>query len=267
MEMMKKLLSIVLAVLMIVSLLSAVALADDIPQPEGGKKFESDWAIRGMLVQIVYEEEGYRVSVNSRNNEEQTGTLWEYSCYYMEDSDSLSAVSAFKHKYTIDADGYQELGEYEYEGLLVDGKEVTFTIDENGKLNWQDGIENAGADLGFQNIGRFSGTWRNDAEEVAAEIIWEGLNEERFYYSVYINRGNAQAYTDFIMTGKYNPENGKLECEGTAESHKVTDGIITSENDGEIYDAFFSFTDSGKLLFETDNGIELDYDFMPLSNG
>ena len=40
-----------------------------------------------------------------------------------------------------------------------------------------------------------------------------------------------------------------------------------SDNDGEIYDAFFSFTDSGKLLFETDNGIELDYDFMPLSNG
>ena len=66
---MKKLMSVVLAVLMIVSLLSAVALADEIPQPEGGKKFESDWAISGMLAEIFYEEEGYRVSINSRNTE------------------------------------------------------------------------------------------------------------------------------------------------------------------------------------------------------
>ena len=42
---MKKMLSILLAVMMLFAI--AVAAAEEIPQPEGGKKFDSDWAIFG----------------------------------------------------------------------------------------------------------------------------------------------------------------------------------------------------------------------------
>ena len=45
---MKKMLSILLAVMMLFAI--AVAAAEEIPQPEGGKKFESDWAFNtGMI--------------------------------------------------------------------------------------------------------------------------------------------------------------------------------------------------------------------------
>jgi hypothetical protein len=43
------------------------ALADEVPQPEGGKKFEGCWAFACGLAEIVYEEEGYRVSVDLYN--------------------------------------------------------------------------------------------------------------------------------------------------------------------------------------------------------
>lgn len=48
---MKKTISVLLAVLMLS--LCAFAAADEYPQPEGGKKFESDWAIVGGLVEIT----------------------------------------------------------------------------------------------------------------------------------------------------------------------------------------------------------------------
>jgi uncharacterized membrane protein YhhN len=69
--------------MMALALMSAAALADEMPQPEGGKKFEGQWAMMCGLVDIVYEEEGYRVSVDLYNQEEKTGTLWQYSCYYI----------------------------------------------------------------------------------------------------------------------------------------------------------------------------------------
>ena len=62
--------------------LDFVAAENDVyPQPEGGKKFESDWAIVGGLAEIYYEEEGYRVTLTI-DNQDGTGALWQYSCYY-----------------------------------------------------------------------------------------------------------------------------------------------------------------------------------------
>ena len=59
---MKKLISAFLALLML-GAFACAAFADEVPQPEAGMKFENDWAIPGGLVQIDYEEEGYRVTL------------------------------------------------------------------------------------------------------------------------------------------------------------------------------------------------------------
>lgn len=72
---------IALALLTVLSLVCAAALADELPQPEGGMKYESCWAQRCGLIQIDYEEEGYRVAVELFDPVDSTGVLWEYSCY------------------------------------------------------------------------------------------------------------------------------------------------------------------------------------------
>ena len=254
---MKKNLSIVLALILAVAMICASAMADEVPQPEGGKKFESSWAITGMVVTVDYEEEGYRVFIDSYP-EDGKGVEWSYSCYYHEEDDTLVSISSSKQEYTLDADDPDErvYAEAAYEGLDAEGTESVFSIDEHGHLTWKDGHENSGADLEFTDIGRFNGDWKNDAEGVYATFTWNG-HEEAFYYDVFLQRNGEgeENVTVFQMTGVYNPETKKLECTGTVLSDSE------DQKDEETYDAFFSVMDNGGLLFESGNGIELERDF------
>ena len=260
---MKKLISILLAVMML-GAFACAASADEVPQPEAGKKFESDWAIPGGLAQIVYEEEGYRVMLEI-TKEDGTGATWEYSCYYVEDKDCLSSVSSSRTNFTVDPDtGDKVPGETVYEGLDEE-KGTEFTIDGDGCLIWKDGHDDAGAGLKFANIGQFEGLWKNEEAEVEVQFMWNGSNEDEMFYTVYILRGKTDGdlYASFVMNGSYDPATGKLSADGTCTVFKKNaDGGYDSEDDGESYDAFFSKTEDGKVLFETENGIELEYDMM-----
>ena len=258
---MKKMLAVLLALVMLCAF--ACALADEIPQPEAGKKFESDWAIAGGLAEIYYEEEGYRIMLEI-TRDDGTGSTWEYSCYYHEDTDSLVSVSSSKTDFTVSADtGDKTYGDNAYEGLDDEGMYSEFTIDEGGFLVWKDGHEDAGAGLKFTDIGRFEGVWRNDEAETEVEFLWNGQTEDELFYSVYILRGKTDGdlYASFLMNGFYDPAAGKLTADGTCTVFKKNaEGSYESEDDGETYDAIFSKTEDGKVLFETDNGIELEYD-------
>ena len=256
---MKKAISILAAAVML--MVCACAAADAVPQPEQGKKFDSDWAIRGGLVQIYYEEEGYRVRVQL------PGSEWEYSCYYHEDTDSLVSVSASRTNYTVDPETLEKVyGQPVYESFAEEAPDAEFTINPKGFLIWKDNRENAGADLEFMNIGRFEGVWRNEKEEVEAEFMWNGLlDEERFEYTVYLQRGKtgAEHYALYLMTGTYDPDTGKLTADGTCTLFtKNAGGEYDTEEDYETSEALFSLTKDGKVLYETANGIELEYDMM-----
>ena len=234
-------------------------------QPEKGKKFENDWAIAGGLAEIYYEEEGYKVSIEI--DRDGAGSRWEYACYYHEDTDNLVSVSSSRLDYTFDPEtGERVYGDYAYEGFDEGNQATEFSIDADS-LVWKDGREDAGAGLKFANIGRFDGVWRNEAEEVEAYFMWNGLSEDEMFYTVYITRGktNGAQYTVFVMNGDYDPATGKLNAYGTCTLFtKNASGEYESSEDGESYDAVFSRTENGKVLFETANGIELEYDIMGL---
>lgn len=261
---MKKVISILLAIMML-GAFACAASADEVPQPEAGKKFESKWAIPGGLAEIDYEEEGYRVMLEI-TKEDGTGSRWEYACYYHEDTDSLSSVSSSRLDYTTDPDtGDQVFGDYAYEEMDNENQGTEFTIDSDGYLIWKDGHDGAGAGLKFANIGRFDGVWKNEAEEVDAEFLWNGVSEDEMFYTVYILRGktDGERYASFLMNGTYDPATGKLTAEGTCTLFtKNASGEYEPSEDGEMYDAVFSMTEDGKVLFETANGIELEYDIM-----
>ena len=97
---MKKVISIMLA-LMMIGAFACASSAEGVSQAEGGDRFESDWAIPGGLVQIRQDEEGYRVAADIEK-EDGTGAVWEYSCYYHGDTDSLVSASSSRTDYTID---------------------------------------------------------------------------------------------------------------------------------------------------------------------
>ena len=260
---MKKLMSILLAIMML-GVFACAASADEVPQPEAGKKFESDWAIPGGLAQIVYEEEGYRVMLEI-TKDDGTGSTWEYSCYYLEDKDCLSSVSASRTNFSMNPDNGEKVpGETVYEEFAEE-KGTEFTIDKDGFLIWKDGHDDAGAGLKFKNIGRFEGVWKNEAAETEAEFMWNGGNADEMHYTVYILRGktDGDTYASFLMNGSYDPATGKLTADGTCTVFKKNaQGEYDSEEDGKTYNAVFSMTKDGRVLFETDNGIELEYDMM-----
>ena len=184
----------------------------------------------------------------------------------MENTDSLLSVSSSRTDFTINPDtGDTVYGDTVYEGIDEEGQNTEFTIDADGCLIWKDGHDDAGAGLKFADIGRFEGVWRNEAEEVEAQFMWNGLSEDEMFYTVYITRGKTDGdhYTVFLMNGTFDPATGKLAAMGTCTLFtRNASGEYESSEDGETYDAFFSMMEDGRLLFETANGIELEYDLM-----
>ena len=261
---MKKWISILMAVCLLSTFICAEAEEKEIPQPEGGKKFESDWAIAYGLVRIYYEEEGYRVNVRMENPDQAAVSEWEYSCYYNEEADALESVSSLRADYTVNLDtGEPVFAGNAYEGLDEENGVTIFALDDSGCLLWKDAHEDAGAGLLFTDIGRFEGTWRNEEEEVEVQFMWNGSDPDHFDYTVYIQRGksDAEVYTLFLMNGDYDPATGRMSAGGTCTLFtRNASGEYDSEEDGENVDAFFSKTGDGKLLYETANGIELEYD-------
>jgi len=268
----KKLTSILLILCLAMSLVCSAA-ADEVPQPEGGKKFETHWAAQNTVIRIDYEEEGYCVSVVNEIPTEGTGTEWFYNCYYHPEDDTLVSVSSSRQSYTFapvelseddefdpnqvtDADDEKTYAPAEYEGFDDENTVTVFSIDEHGRLLWKDGRKNAGADLEFVNIGRFGGDWTNGDEGVYVTIDWTC---DSSLYVVVIQRvssdGAQRAF--YAMTGLYNEETKKLECDGKV--YMV--GEDNQLGEGEECDAFFSMMENGNILYETANGIELEADF------
>lgn len=261
MTMLKKTASFLTAALLLLTLICVPALAEEAPQPEGGKKFGTCWAMMGGLVEIVYEEEGYRVLVDLYNQADRTGTQWEYSCYYSEEKDALESISSRKTGYTMDLDTLERaFGESEYEGIDEESSVSVFSLSADGALLWNDGHEDMGRDLQFTDIGRFEGVWRNDAEDVYTEFHWQGLlDEEQFCYNVFIGRGQEDCH----LAGWYNPETGRLECYdiektpiGTAED------LFAALDAGKPLDAVFSDLGNGRMIYSADVEIELEYDIL-----
>ncbi len=252
---MKKMLSILMTLVMAFSLFCTAALAEGISQPEGGKKFESSWGMMNGLVDIVYEEEGYRVMVDLYNQENSTGTMWQYSCLYNEQSDSLVSVTSIKNTYTLNPDTLERaFSDYEYEGFDTDGTESVFSITADGALEWKDGHENLGQDLQFTKIGNFEGLWRNQEKDVYIEFHWQGLlDENQFCYNIYIGRGDS----DLHLNGIYNPDTDKLECYDEAID------CVEAWQSGKPCDAVFQDLGGGRALYEAGGEtIELEYDLL-----
>ncbi len=259
---MKKFLGVITAVTVMATFLvagtAALAESDTFAQPDGGKKFESHWAAEGADISIDYEEEGYRVSMSFYNPDNLRGTEYAYNCFYEKDKDALVSVSSSKTDFTVDAETFDRTFAPEtYDDVDEAGQETVFTINDKGSLVWKDGHEQAAESKEFQNIGSFQGQYENKAAGLIAEINWEGTNANSLYYTVYVQVNENK---DLHMTGVYNPQTKKLECTGFA-SQWVDNAEGGSDPSEEMEDctATFSMTEDGKLVYESADGVVLDF--------
>ena len=146
---------------------------------------------------------------------------------------------------------YDEEGsEIERNDVYNDGKAV-FSLNEEGRLIWNDEKENAGAGLAFEKIGWFQGVWISgedldsryelycywDVEEPSEGEIYSG-------YKVEIERYEGEAYTHWVYSCVYNPENDTLQSLfGQKEyAEREGDAIVTVYDNGV---AEFYFDDEG----------------------
>lgn len=265
---MKKLMSVILAVAL-AAVLCCAALADEYPEPEGGKKFNTNWAIFGITVRIVYEEEGYRVYIKSTDPYENEGTEWEYSCFYNEEQDALLSISSSKNPWTTTPETGDEIrGDYEYQDMDEEGQTTVFRINEDGFLTWEDGRGEAGADLVFSDIGDFEGYWKSDDGKMSADIIWcDSEIGDDYGYNVFLHDEGEESVAEYSLHGLYNKETGKLVTTGSVIISRLNaEGVYESEeiqaDPEDPREVIFSDLGGGKILLERDNGYELTYDFM-----
>ncbi len=264
---MKKWLSTILALILVLFCLAAYA--DEVPQPEGGKKFDTNWAIFDMTIRINYEEEGYRVYIRSWDPYELTGTEWEYSCFYNEEEDVLLSVSSSRNSCTIDpSTGEIERGEFEYQGLDEEDQITVFAINEDGRLTWQDGRGDSGTDLEFTDIGTFEGFWRSEDGMTFAEISWNDSEiDDEYGYNVFLHDEGEESYAEYSTHGLYDPETGKLTVTGSVIINRLNaeggyDMEVIPEDPEDPLELIFSDLGGGRILLEKENGIELVYDLL-----
>ena len=258
---MKRLACILLAVIMVLGLIGA-AWADEVPQPEDGKKFEGSWARMCGLIEIVYEEEGYRVLVDLFNQEDSAGTIWQYACLYSEEEDALVSITSSKNAYVMNPDTLDKtLDEPEYEGFDESADISVFSLNEEGALEWRDGHENMGQDLQFTQIGSFEGLWRNEEEDIYAEFHWQGLlDENQFCYAGFVAHGEKE----YHLLGMYNQEMRQLACYDAAViPMESAEDYLAAADEGRDYQAVFTDLGSGQMRYETEDGVfTLTYDLL-----
>ena len=268
---MKKLMSIILTIIL-AAMMCCTAAAEEIPQPEGGKKFETNWAIFDMTVRVYYEEEGYRVSITEMDPYELKGIEWEYSCFYSEEQDALLSVSSSKNTCFTDPEtGVFTREAPVYQGLDDPDQTTVFTVSEAGCLLWQDGRGDDGADLVFTDIGQFEGSWISEDGSIRAEIEWSDSEiDDEYGYHVFLREGDDLSGAVYRTDGIYDPETGKLETTGTVTVPAPNaDGGKEIPTDPETpASLIFSDPGNGKIRLEKGNEvIELTYDFLGGSQG
>ena len=144
---MKKWIAAAAALMMILVCTAAPAEEESMVNPEAFQLYDSEWVDAGMYVKIYAEEDHWKVWINTWDETVE----WDYSCLFDEADKTLKTDGSFentKHVITIDEEG-SEINQ----NLIYDYGEAVFSLNEDGKLIWDDQTEHAGEGHVFEKIG------------------------------------------------------------------------------------------------------------------
>ena len=112
-----------------------------------GHHFVGEWRDDRVSVDIDEHMDGYTVIVSGANGASE-GTTWLYACDYDEETDSLVSDGELAMKINYSFEGTEE----EADEIVYEDGEAVFTINDEGKLIWDDKKENAGEDRAFERV-------------------------------------------------------------------------------------------------------------------
>jgi hypothetical protein len=250
--MLKKMTAVLLA--MALALSCALAAAEDTEETTyaqehpGVMNYDGYWISEdaGTLIEIGVRLDGVEMLI-FRTPGHQEFTSWEYLLTYDDATGALQSDNGMKSTNTVQEDG--SLGNdsvYEYD----DGQAV-FSINEEGRLVWEDQKEDAGAGQTYIPIGGFLGDYVCGATTVS--FRWtEG------HYAVDIKQPDSAAVVGvWQYVGEYDPAARTVTAKGLYQ--KLTyreDGTVDTEADPEEKEvsAVFSFDGDYRLIWTSPDG-------------
>ena len=159
---MKKLFAIILVLALT---LVSVGFAEEEalpPMPEEAAVYEGTWVCDRASIEIIWEEEGFRVFISWGSSATENAE-WEYSCYYHEndrtlvsmpfgyynaETKTLESMPSGIHRENV----FGEDGEIVTSNIVYEDGEAIFTLDADGHLLWQDAKADAGKDMIFERV-------------------------------------------------------------------------------------------------------------------
>ena len=146
---MKKVFLVLMAFILAITCTAALAeeapAAQEAPDPDN---YSGVWQCDRASIEINWEEEGYRVFIEWSSSALEH-TEWQYSCFYHEEDNTLVSMPFGLKTDVVYTEGSDEPA---YTDIYDDGQ-ATFSLDEDGRLIWQDEKEDAGKDMHFERVG------------------------------------------------------------------------------------------------------------------
>lgn len=240
---MKKLVAMIMVLVM---LLAVAAFAEDeefAPMPEEATGYEGKWICDRASMEVVWEEEGFRVFIQWGSSASES-TEWSYSCFYNAKNNSMESMPTGTRTEIV----YNDSGEIESFNEAYNDGEATFALDEEGYLIWHDEKEDAGKDMRFEKVDLYSGAWI--CGRASMEIALEDSG-----YKVFISwPSGAAEVSEWEYSCVYSFVSDALEAMPFGIRTDLIygeDGEIASSNviyeDGE---ATFSLDENGYLLWQ-----------------
>jgi len=145
---MKKILSVLMAIALALGCTAALAEEEPVIQPAPDPDpFSGVWECDRATIEIVWEEEGYRVLVHWPSSAWEV-TTWEYACYYYEEEKRIVSTPFGIRTELLFSDDSDE----SVDTVVYDDGAAAFYLDEEGYLIWQDEKEDAGKDMRFEYV-------------------------------------------------------------------------------------------------------------------
>jgi len=117
------------------------------PMPAEAAAFEGVWQCDRATIAMYGEEEGFNVLITWGSSAWEY-TEWDYSCFYHDEDSTLVSMPFGTRTDLV----YDENGDIASADEVYNDGEAVFSLDEEGKLIWQDQKENAGDGMRFEKI-------------------------------------------------------------------------------------------------------------------
>ncbi len=204
----------------------------------GIRLFDSLWGTDQAMADIRYSDGTFYVCVEVFDHGEEW-TEWYYRCGYDAETETIRCDDkGVKQNCFYDdmTDTVAITREYE-------NGSVAFSIDENGRLVWNDRAEDAGRAFRLTKMGRFEGTWEWEDVSVTFDA-YEG------FYRCRITRKDGHMTTEWTCFCVYDPESDAAVSSGVSKTIYIGD----PEEDGDNIDSESVYQDGTAVFIIDGNG-------------